>query len=278
VTFCDDRSAWVSVIGVPSTLTSSWVCLLPDVNIDGAGDLAEMAANRDHRPSNKTVVSKLWRRGVASRRPRRAFAEVDDRIAIERAGITERAGPVATLQVGHDGRTVPEVAADLGCDWHRVMVAVKRHGQTLIDDPNRIGSTTGAMRSTPQCRAWSQRGAYVQLVRRARRGMDVADRLGHRKLMNLAHERLADDANSALTAKTTPHRPRSVASGAPSHQVAPSDRSVASGEFYERADRGRQQPRQTGQAGRVRDHELPPTPLRGGFLTTGASPFEAGND
>jgi len=70
------------------------------------------------------------------------FVEVDDRNAVERAGITDRAGRWATFQVGHNGRAVSEVAADLGCDWHTVMDAVNHHGRGLIEDPNRIGATT----------------------------------------------------------------------------------------------------------------------------------------
>ena len=72
---------------------------------------------------------------------RRALA-LYDRIAAESAGITDRAGRWATFQVGHHGRAVSEVAADLGCDWHTVMDAVNWHGRALIDDPNRIGTTT----------------------------------------------------------------------------------------------------------------------------------------
>jgi transposase len=70
------------------------------------------------------------------------FVEVDDRIAAERAGITDRAGRWATFQVGHHGRAVSEVAADLGCDWHTVMDAVNRHGRVLIEDPDRIRETS----------------------------------------------------------------------------------------------------------------------------------------
>jgi transposase len=70
------------------------------------------------------------------------FVEVDDRIADQRAGITDRAGRWATFQVGRHGRAVSEVARDLGCDWHTVMDAVVAHGRALIDDPNRIGATT----------------------------------------------------------------------------------------------------------------------------------------
>ena len=70
------------------------------------------------------------------------FTETDSRIADRAAAITDRAGRWATEQVGRHGRSVAEVADDLGCDWHTVMDAVNRHGRPLIDDPNRIGTTT----------------------------------------------------------------------------------------------------------------------------------------
>jgi len=70
------------------------------------------------------------------------FTETDSRIADRAAAITDRAGRWATEQVGRHGRSVSEVADDLGCDWHTVMDAVNRHGRPLIDDPNRIGTTT----------------------------------------------------------------------------------------------------------------------------------------
>ena len=40
----------------------------------------------------------------------------------------DRAGRWATFQVGFHGRSVTEVAADLGCDWHTVMDAVVHYG------------------------------------------------------------------------------------------------------------------------------------------------------
>jgi transposase len=54
--------------------------------------------------------------------------------------MTDRAGRWATGQVGRHGRTVNEVAEELGCDWHTVNDAVMAYGATLVDDPNRIGS------------------------------------------------------------------------------------------------------------------------------------------
>ena len=56
--------------------------------------------------------------------------------------MTDRAGRWATYQVGYDGRTVSEVAAELDCDWHNVNDAVIAYGRRLVDDPARIGTTT----------------------------------------------------------------------------------------------------------------------------------------
>ena len=64
------------------------------------------------------------------------WTEVDPRIAPGRVGMTDRAGRWVTVQVGRDGRTVAEVARQLGCDWHTVMHAVVALGTPLIDDPD----------------------------------------------------------------------------------------------------------------------------------------------
>ncbi|MGF1617684.1 MAG: transposase family protein, partial [Acidimicrobiia bacterium] len=64
----------------------------------------------------------------------------DHRIAAPRLGMTDRAGRWVTFQVGKLGRTVAEVARELGCDWHTVNDTVIAYGETLIDDdPDRIG-------------------------------------------------------------------------------------------------------------------------------------------
>jgi transposase len=46
----------------------------------------------------------------------RTFTEVGRRIAAPRAKLTDRAGRWVTIQVGWAGRTVAEVADELGCD------------------------------------------------------------------------------------------------------------------------------------------------------------------
>jgi transposase len=64
---------------------------------------------------------------------------IDDRIAPPRAAMTDRAGRWCTVQVGRLGRTVSEVARELGCDWHTVNDAVIAYGAALVEDPHRIG-------------------------------------------------------------------------------------------------------------------------------------------
>jgi transposase len=146
---------------------------LPDVNVNGVGDwprwLRIVVTTRAERPPCPACAGRVWRHDdldvelvdlpCFERRTRLVwsksrwrcpnpvcdvvtFVESDARIAADRAGITDRAGRWATFQVGHHGRAVSEVAADLGCDWHTVMDAVNRHGRVLIDDPNRIRATT----------------------------------------------------------------------------------------------------------------------------------------
>ena len=45
-----------------------------------------------------------------------------------------------TEQVGRNGRTVNEIADELGCDWHTINDTVIAYGTPLIDDPARIGN------------------------------------------------------------------------------------------------------------------------------------------
>ena len=67
----------------------------------------------------------------------------DPRIARARVAMTDRAGRWVTVQVGREGRTVAEVARELGCDWHTVNDAVMAYGGALIDtDVDRIGEVT----------------------------------------------------------------------------------------------------------------------------------------
>jgi transposase len=90
------------------------------------------------RPTRLVWRKQRWRCPAC----RRAWTEQEPQIASSRCAITTRAARWATLQVGRHGRTVSEVADDLGCDWHTVMDAVVVYGTPLIDDPNRFGAVT----------------------------------------------------------------------------------------------------------------------------------------
>ena len=74
--------------------------------------------------------------------PMGSWSETCRAIAPPRLQLTDRAGRWVTFQVGCHGRTVAEVAADLGCDWHTVNDAVVTYGAKLVDDPDRIGTMT----------------------------------------------------------------------------------------------------------------------------------------
>jgi hypothetical protein len=53
--------------------------------------------------------------------------------------VTYRAGRWLTRQIGKNGRSVQEIANELGCDRHAVNDALLRYGKALLNDPNRFG-------------------------------------------------------------------------------------------------------------------------------------------
>jgi transposase len=71
-----------------------------------------------------------------------SWMQTDARIVIGHRGITDRAARRACEQVGRHGRSVAEVAAHLGCEWHTVNRAVIAYGTALVDDPDRTGPVT----------------------------------------------------------------------------------------------------------------------------------------
>jgi len=52
--------------------------------------------------------------------------------------LTRRAALRATEDVGRKGRTVNEVADELGCDWHTINDTVVAYGEVLVDHPDRF--------------------------------------------------------------------------------------------------------------------------------------------
>ncbi len=68
-----------------------------------------------------------------------SWTGLDARIAAPRLAMTDRAGRWVTEQVGRRGRTVNEIAVELGCDWHTINDTVIAYGTPLVEDPARIG-------------------------------------------------------------------------------------------------------------------------------------------
>ncbi len=96
-----------------------------------------------------------------------SFTEQAPAIAAPRLRITDRAARWATVQVGRHGRSVAEVAADLGCGWHTVMDAVLAYGQVLVGDPDRFGDVTAlGLDETLRCRIgpWRRQAWTTQIV------------------------------------------------------------------------------------------------------------------
>jgi transposase len=68
-----------------------------------------------------------------------SWTEQDTRVAFARHLTTDRAGRWLTRQIGQHGRSVAEIAEELGCAWHTVNDALLRYGEVLLDDEHRFG-------------------------------------------------------------------------------------------------------------------------------------------
>ena len=89
----------------------------------------------------------VWRKHrwscVLTSCPVGSWTEAATIIAAARLVMTDRAGRWVTEQVGRWGRTVNEVAVELGCDWHTINDTVLAYGTAVVDDdPDRIGTVT----------------------------------------------------------------------------------------------------------------------------------------
>src|SRR5690606_15880873 len=96
-----------------------------------------------------------------------SFTEQAPGIGAARLKLTARAARWATVQVGGHGRSVSEVATDLGCGWHAVMDAVAAYGQVLVDDPDRFAEVTAlGLDETLACRRgrWREQRWTTQIV------------------------------------------------------------------------------------------------------------------
>ena len=74
--------------------------------------------------------------------PAGSWTEQDSRIAFARHVTTDRAGRWLTKQIGKNGRSVQEIAEELGCAWHTVNDALLHYGEALVEDEQRFGDVT----------------------------------------------------------------------------------------------------------------------------------------
>lgn len=120
----------------------------------------------------------------------------DPRIAPTRGAMTDRAGRWCCEQVGRLGRTVAEIARELGCDWHTVNDAVIAYGTPLVDDPDRIGAVTAlGLDETLFCRRgrWRTQQWCTSIV-------DVGR--GHAQLLDVVEGRDAGGPSAWLDARS----------------------------------------------------------------------------
>lgn len=97
-------------------------------------------------PVYGTAMHLAWRKHRMQcpdeRCPKASFVLTDHRIAAKHCRLTTRAAKWATVQVG-GGRTVSEVAFELGCEWHTVNQAVTTYGAALLQaDRRRLNHTS----------------------------------------------------------------------------------------------------------------------------------------
>jgi transposase len=97
--------------------------------------------------------------------PKTTWVLTDHRIAAKNCLLTTRAAKWATRQIG-DGRTVKEVAAWLGCDWHTVNDAVTTYGEALLAADRKRWNKTSAigLDETSFVRLAGQRTDYATTV------------------------------------------------------------------------------------------------------------------
>jgi transposase len=146
----------VTILGVVDLLPTAPIGVHVETRLEGpvrCGSCATTATIKDRdtvrlvdlpafgRPARLVWRKRRWRcanRDCAVG----SWTELAPAIAAPRLKLTDRAGRWVTGQVGRHGRTVSEVAKDLGCDWHTVNDTVIAYGRRLVDDPARIGQVT----------------------------------------------------------------------------------------------------------------------------------------
>ena len=123
----------------------------------------------------------------------------DPRIGATACLLTTRAAKWATMEVGQ-GRTVNEVAVELGCDWHTVNAAVVHYGAALLAaDKKRLNRTRAiGLDETNFVRLHEQRTSYATTI------ADVE----HHQIIEILPTRRFDDVAGWIDAQSEAWRER----------------------------------------------------------------------
>jgi transposase len=139
-----DARSWCTLCGVRAVVKDRPKALLADLPYAGQPSLLRWVK---YRWQCRARCGGSW----TERRP--------DICGPGQSALTYRAGVWATIQVGFYIRPVDQVRRELGVSWETVMSAVNAHGQVLIDDPERVTTTsqigvdeTSFLKATPTSR------------------------------------------------------------------------------------------------------------------------------
>ena len=130
------------VVDVETTVTVDW-CRTCGVRAEAQDRMPTELRDLScfGRPVRLVWSKRRWRCPLGEC-PARTWTETNEHVT-PRLSITERAGVEACRLVGEQARSVASVAKEFGVTWATVMGSVRRHGQPLIDDPERVGVVTG---------------------------------------------------------------------------------------------------------------------------------------
>jgi transposase len=109
---------WCRECGVKARLKDTTAVVLVDMTCFG-------------RPTRLVWHKQRWWCAQAGC-PAGSWTVCDPKIAPPRARLTDRAARWATRHVGGSGRSISDIAAELGCDWHTIMDTVRRYGEALL--------------------------------------------------------------------------------------------------------------------------------------------------
>ena len=90
-------------------------------------------------PSGGRPVRLVWRkRKWICRDPDCAAKSFTETSELVEDSLTKRAAAEICRKVGQDGSSVAQVAREFGVGWECAMNCVRRHGESLVDDPSRL--------------------------------------------------------------------------------------------------------------------------------------------